>query len=45
MYRVTAKQILIIALISGIFAATGVAVFDRVYSRLQRPTQIRLPPA
>lgn len=35
MYRVSAKQILIIALISGIFAATGVAVFDRIANRLQ----------
>src|ERR1700730_1244960 len=35
MYRVSAKQILIIALISGIFAATGVAVFDRITNRLQ----------
>src|ERR1700730_3011768 len=35
MYRVSAKQILIIALISGLFAATGVSVFDRIYSRLQ----------
>lgn len=35
MYRVSAKQILIIALISGIFAASGVAVFDRIYNRLQ----------
>jgi putative serine protease PepD len=35
MYRVSAKQILIIALISGIFAASGVAVFDRLSNRLQ----------
>ena len=35
MYRVSAKQILIIALISGIFAATAVAVFDRFANRLQ----------
>src|SRR5258706_2136966 len=35
MYGVSARQILIIALISGIFAATGVAVFDRISSRLQ----------
>jgi S1-C subfamily serine protease len=35
MYRVSARQILIIALISGIFAATGVAVFDRILTRLQ----------
>jgi len=35
MYRVSARQILIIALISGLFAATGVAVFDRFANRLQ----------
>lgn len=35
MYRVSAKQILIIALISGIFAASAVAVFDRLSNRLQ----------
>ena len=28
MYKISARQILIIALISGLFAATGVAVFD-----------------
>lgn len=35
MYRVSAKQILIIALISAIFAATAVAVFDRFSNRIQ----------
>ena len=35
MYRLSAKQIIIIALISGIFAATAVAVLDRVAGRLQ----------
>ena len=35
MYRLSAKQILIIALISGIFAASGVAVFDRLANRFQ----------
>src|SRR5687767_655678 len=35
MYRITARQILIIALISGLFAAATVAIFDRVSSRLQ----------
>src|SRR5882762_2301663 len=35
MYKLSARQILIIALISGLFAATAVAVLDRVSSRLQ----------
>jgi putative serine protease PepD len=35
MYRISARQILIIALISGIFAATTVAVLDRLVSRVQ----------
>jgi S1-C subfamily serine protease len=35
MYKLSARQILIIALISGIFAAATVAVIDRTYSRLQ----------
>jgi S1-C subfamily serine protease len=35
MYRLSARQILIIALISGFFAAAGVAVLDRISSRLQ----------
>src|SRR6267378_2793115 len=35
MYKLSARQILIIALISGLFAATAVAVLDRITSRLQ----------
>jgi putative serine protease PepD len=35
MYKLTARQILVIALISGIFAAGAVAVFDRLSSRFQ----------
>jgi S1-C subfamily serine protease len=35
MYKLSARQILIIALISGFFAAAGVAVLDRVSSRFQ----------
>lgn len=35
MYRLTARQILIIALVSGIFAAGMVAVVDRLASRVQ----------
>jgi len=35
MYKLSARQILIIALISGLFAATAVAVLDRMSSRLQ----------
>src|SRR5438132_1886775 len=35
MYKLSARQILIIALISGIFAATSVVVLDRISSRLQ----------
>jgi S1-C subfamily serine protease len=35
MYKLSARQILIVALISGLFAATGVAVLDRISSRLQ----------
>src|SRR5215813_14732664 len=35
MYRLSARQILIIALISGLFAASGVALFDRISSRFQ----------
>ena len=35
MYRLSARQILIIALISGLFAATGIAVIDRLSSRFQ----------
>jgi S1-C subfamily serine protease len=35
MYRISARQLLIVALISGIFAAGAVAVVDRFSSRLQ----------
>ncbi len=35
MYKLTARQILIIALVSGLFAAGIVAVMDRVSNRLQ----------
>lgn len=35
MYKLTARQILVIALISGIFAAGAVAVFDRLSNRFQ----------
>src|SRR5262245_12180770 len=35
MYKLTARQILIIALISGLFAAGTVALIDRVSNRLQ----------
>src|SRR3984893_16193124 len=35
MYRISARQILIIALVSGIFAATTVAVLDRLSGRFQ----------
>lgn len=35
MYKLSARQILVIALISGLFAATGVAVLDRISSRFQ----------
>lgn len=35
MYKLSARQILIIALISGLCAAAGVAVLDRISSRLQ----------
>ncbi len=35
MYKITARQILIIALISGLFAAATVAVVDRLSNRLQ----------
>ena len=37
-YRVTARQILLIALISGLFAAGAVAIVDRISSRLQPST-------
>lgn len=39
MYRISARQLLIVALISGIFAAGAVAVVDRFSSRLQ-PTGV-----
>jgi S1-C subfamily serine protease len=35
MYRLSARQILMIAIISGLFAAGAVAVFDRISNRLQ----------
>ena len=35
MYKLSARQILIIALISGLFAAAGVAVLDRLSNRFQ----------
>ena len=35
MYKLSARQILVIALISGVFAAGSVAVLDRVAGRLQ----------
>jgi S1-C subfamily serine protease len=39
MYRISARQLLIVALISGIFAAGAVAVADRFFYRLQ-PTGV-----
>ena len=47
MYKLSARQILLIALISGIFAAASVVVFDRVYKRFD-PAQAAFseaPPA
>ena len=38
MYKLTARQILIIALVSGLFAAASVAVFDRFSNRFQQAT-------
>jgi S1-C subfamily serine protease len=38
MYRISARQILAIALLSALFAAVGVACFDRWGARLQQPT-------
>ena len=35
MYKITARQILLIALISGLFAAVTVAVVDRLSNRFQ----------
>ena len=47
MYKITARQILLIALISGVFAAGTVAIVDRISNRLQ-PTSTAFaenPPA
>jgi putative serine protease PepD len=47
MYRLSARQILLIALISGIFAAGAVVILDRINNRLQ-PSQAAFtetPPA
>src|SRR5215216_5984888 len=47
MYKLSARQILLIALISGIFAAGAVVIFDRINSRFQ-PSQAAFteaPPA
>lgn len=38
MYRLSARQILLIALITGLFAAGGVVIFDRISNRFQ-PSQ------
>ena len=38
MYRISARQILVIALLSAMFAAAGVACFDRWGARIQQPT-------
>ncbi|MDT7809831.1 MAG: hypothetical protein QOJ70_3644 [Acidobacteriota bacterium] len=38
MYNISARQILTIAILSAVFAAAGVACFDRWGSRLQQPT-------
>ncbi len=35
MYRLSARQILLIALITGLFAAGGVVIFDRISNRFQ----------
>lgn len=35
MYRISARQILLIAIISGLFAAAGVAVIDRLSNRME----------
>ena len=37
MYRISARQILAVALLSALFAAAGVACFDRWGSRFQQP--------
>lgn len=47
MYRLSARQVLLIAIISGLFAAAGVAVIDRLSNRME-PSQAALsetPPA
>ena len=47
MYRISARQILLIALISGIFAAGAVVILDRIHNRFQ-PSQAAFsetPPA
>jgi len=47
MYRLSARQILLIALISGLFAASGVVIFDRFQKRFE-PSQaafLEAPPA
>jgi hypothetical protein len=36
MYKVTARQILLIALISGMFAAGAVVILDRINNRCQK---------
>jgi S1-C subfamily serine protease len=38
MYKLSARQILVIALVSGLFAAGTVAIFDRLSSRFQPST-------
>ena len=47
MYRLSARQILLIALISGLFAAGAVAIVDRIYNRVQPSTAAfsEAPPA
>lgn len=35
MYRISARQLIIVALLSGLFAATAFAVFDRLVDRVQ----------
>jgi S1-C subfamily serine protease len=47
MYRLSARQVLLIAIISGLFAAAGVALVDRLSNRME-PSQAALsetPPA
>lgn len=47
MYRISARQILIIALVSGLFAAGTVAVVDRLANRINQPSAAftETPPA